>query len=67
MITSCYYILDRDTGNRWARNRWATPSTIPDLYRTYNGAKAQVENGKVGLLVDRYAMNVRIAKAELTT
>lgn len=43
-----YYIIDEATGNRWARNKWATPNSLPDLYKNQNNAYWQIAiNGKV--------------------
>ena len=43
-----YYIIDEATGNRWARNKWATPNSLPDLYKDLTGANWQVfGDGKV--------------------
>lgn len=32
----------------WARNRWATPRSVPDLYKSVETAKYQMTEGKVG-------------------
>ena len=46
MITG-YCIVDKDTGNRWSRNRWATPTSLPDLYKSRKTAQSQIDNGKL--------------------
>jgi alpha-glucosidase (family GH31 glycosyl hydrolase) len=62
-----YYIVDKATGNRWAHNKWATPTAIPDFYKSYASAHWQVfENGKVYWMTKRkpaaYQVDIRIAE-----
>ena len=53
MITA-YCIVDKETGRRWSRNRWATPTTLPDLYATQKNAQAQIDTGKISLMKRNY-------------
>ena len=46
-----WYIECSETGERWSRNRWATTSTIPDLYVSERNAQAQINHGKAGQLI----------------
>lgn len=45
-----YVIIDRGTGDRWSRNRWATPTAMPDLYATRANAQRQIDSGKISLM-----------------
>jgi len=37
-----FAIIDTSTNNYWSRNRWATPTSIPDLFKTRKAADYQV-------------------------
>lgn len=44
-----WYIECRGTKERWSRNRWATTTTVPDLYISERNAQAQIDHGKAGI------------------
>lgn len=45
-----YFIVDQITGCRWAHNKWATPTSIPQIFGTKKAAAYQLsEEGKIGL------------------
>ena len=43
-----YWIECHVTGVRWSRNRWACPTSVPDLYISRANAERQVTDGKIG-------------------
>lgn len=49
-----YGIVDGLTGNVWSRNRWASPTAVPDLFQTKESAEKQATTGKCGRLA-KYA------------
>lgn len=59
-----YVIVDRDTGDRWSRNRWATPTAMPDLYATRANAQRQIDTGKISLM--SYECNPEVVEVEVT-
>jgi hypothetical protein len=44
-----YAIKDSISGNWWSHNRWATPTSIPDLYITEQKAQHQIDKGKISI------------------
>jgi hypothetical protein len=61
----CYFIRDGITGRRWSRNRWGTPDSIPDLYATEEGARRQIETGKISVIMRRESFCPEIIEAQL--
>lgn len=47
-----YGIVDRISGDVWSRNKWATPTSVPDLYQTRANAERQIKKGKIGLMLE---------------
>ena len=48
-----YGIKDTLTNRWWSHNKWATETSIPDLYSSIERAKYQIEKGKIALYAKR--------------
>lgn len=47
-----YGIIDRISGDVWSRNKWATPTSVPDLYQTRANAERQITKGKIATMLE---------------